>query len=166
MKLPFLLAAVATAALSTAADAQVRFTISGGFDASFELPTSPTPDFADDGYLFAITGVRGFGTSATGVADLSFFNGGATGGLLISDPATLNFLFDANGVQLYTGSENAPIFRTGTFRLTGLSTPGDFVVTIASVPEPASWAMMIGGFALAGGAMRYRRRTVTARLHD
>ena len=26
------------------------------------------------------------------------------------------------------------------------------------VPEPASWAMMIGGFGLAGGALRYRRR--------
>lgn len=28
-----------------------------------------------------------------------------------------------------------------------------------AVPEPASWAMMIGGFALVGGAMRYRRRS-------
>jgi hypothetical protein len=25
------------------------------------------------------------------------------------------------------------------------------------VPEPASWAMMIGGFGLIGGAMRRRR---------
>lgn len=30
--------------------------------------------------------------------------------------------------------------------------------TIAAVPEPASWAMMVGGFGLAGGAMRLRRR--------
>ncbi len=29
---------------------------------------------------------------------------------------------------------------------------------VAPVPEPASWAMMIGGFALAGGAMRRKRR--------
>ncbi len=36
----------------------------------------------------------------------------------------------------------------------------NFVVTMNSaVPEPATWAMMIGGFALAGAAMR-RRNTV------
>lgn len=32
-----------------------------------------------------------------------------------------------------------------------------------AVPEPASWAMMIGGFAIAGGAMR-RRMTATVRF--
>ena len=34
--------------------------------------------------------------------------------------------------------------------------------TVAPVPEPASWAMMIGGFALAGGVLR--RRTAQARI--
>jgi hypothetical protein len=29
----------------------------------------------------------------------------------------------------------------------------------AAVPEPASWALMLGGFGLIGGAMRARRRT-------
>jgi hypothetical protein len=33
--------------------------------------------------------------------------------------------------------------------------------TLAAVPEPASWAMMIGGFALMGGALR--RRTANGR---
>jgi hypothetical protein len=35
-----------------------------------------------------------------------------------------------------------------------------FNVTLAqsAVPEPATWAMMLGGFGLMGGAMRYRRR--------
>jgi hypothetical protein len=27
------------------------------------------------------------------------------------------------------------------------------------VPEPATWAMMVGGFGLIGGAMRRRQRT-------
>jgi hypothetical protein len=35
---------------------------------------------------------------------------------------------------------------------------------IASVPEPASWAMMIGGFALAGAALRRRHTAVRASL--
>lgn len=30
--------------------------------------------------------------------------------------------------------------------------------SVAAVPEPATWAMMIGGFGMIGGAMRYRRR--------
>jgi choice-of-anchor C domain-containing protein len=32
-------------------------------------------------------------------------------------------------------------------------------VSIAAVPEPASWAMMIGGFGLLGAALRRRERT-------
>lgn len=49
---------------------------------------------------------------------------------------------------------------------TVLSTPVDFdvgfrsyVETLTAVPEPASWAMMIAGFAMAGVAMRRRRAT-------
>jgi hypothetical protein len=34
-------------------------------------------------------------------------------------------------------------------------------VRFTAVPEPASWAMMIGGFAAAGGAMRRRNARVT-----
>ncbi|MBB5984665.1 PEPxxWA-CTERM sorting domain-containing protein [Sphingobium lignivorans] len=34
---------------------------------------------------------------------------------------------------------------------------------VYAVPEPATWAMMIGGFALAGGALR-RRRGMAARV--
>jgi hypothetical protein len=30
----------------------------------------------------------------------------------------------------------------------------------AAVPEPASWAMMLGGFGLVGGALRRRRTTL------
>ena len=29
---------------------------------------------------------------------------------------------------------------------------------LGAVPEPATWAMMIGGFGMVGGSMRYRRR--------
>lgn len=34
-------------------------------------------------------------------------------------------------------------------------------LTLAAVPEPASWALMIGGFGLVGGALR-RQRVITA----
>lgn len=44
--------------------------------------------------------------------------------------------------------------------LTGSGSPGPGA---GAVPEPASWAMMIAGFGLVGGSMRYRRgnRTVS-----
>ena len=38
-----------------------------------------------------------------------------------------------------------------------LGNPGRFAVVVAAVPEPATWAMMVGGFGLVGGAMRRRR---------
>ncbi len=44
--------------------------------------------------------------------------------------------------------------------LTGTSANGGFAQVNLGVPEPASWALMIAGFGLAGGAMRVRRRTV------
>lgn len=46
----------------------------------------------------------------------------------------------------------------------GLSAIADFApdnAMLASTPEPGTWALMIGGFGLAGGALR-RRRTVAA----
>jgi len=33
---------------------------------------------------------------------------------------------------------------------------------VASVPEPASWALMIGGFGMVGATMRRRRQTMAA----
>ena len=42
------------------------------------------------------------------------------------------------------------------------STPSGNLVIAAAVPEPASWALMLGGFGLMGGALR--RRRVTARI--
>jgi len=40
---------------------------------------------------------------------------------------------------------------------------GDFTLA-GGVPEPAAWAMMIGGFGMAGGALRRRRVSTTVRF--
>lgn len=36
----------------------------------------------------------------------------------------------------------------------------DFDTVVAAVPEPASWAMLITGFGLAGSALRRRRAAI------
>ncbi len=37
----------------------------------------------------------------------------------------------------------------------------DNITVNGGVPEPASWAMMLGGFGLVGGIMRSRRKSVS-----
>jgi hypothetical protein len=164
MKLLGLLAAIATATLSTVASATpLKFEISGDYSAKFVLDSTPVPDFFQDGYLFAIYGVPGFPGASSQHADIGFFNAAGTAGaagLLIVDSGGFDYLLDAIGPQLYTGPESAPTFHKGSYALTGLSTPGDFTLTISAIPEPASWALMIIGFGLAGTAMRPRRASL------
>lgn len=58
-------------------------------------------------------------------------------------------------------------FTTDRFRFTGLNgdqyyAMSEFQAFAAGVPEPASWAMLVVGFGLAGGAIRSRRKaTIT-----
>lgn len=89
-------------------------------------------------------------------------------------PATLTLFSGANIVGLFDFSADADstnnlrsislTFGGGVLmdRMTFVSTAGGRLNTgldnvgITAVPEPATWAMMIGGFALAGAAMRRR----------
>lgn len=64
------------------------------------------------------------------------------------------------------GLENADSFNVVGNRLNidwTASRPGDYVrvLTATAVPEPATWAMLIGGFGMVGGAMRRRRKMTT-----
>jgi hypothetical protein len=92
-------------------------------------------------------------------------------------PVTVNFgsigilTIKLNPVQFDTYSQNehehdnedhnsendGKVRVTGTFSLAGVpsTAPG-------GVPEPASWALMIGGFGMAGGMLRRRRTAVAA----
>jgi hypothetical protein len=62
-----------------------------------------------------------------------------------------------NGLQ-YGGGSAAYILGNGTILQVTTDRGFRSYVDVASVPEPASWAMMIGGFGVMGGTMRVRRR--------
>ena len=110
---------------------------------SFTVDSSPAPfSFIPDEY-FAVT---------TNPGNHWFYSGSAGGG------------FDLYyGDQLYTGTEAAPTFKLGTFGLFdsgGFQQLGTLTISVdGAVPEPASWAMMLGGFGAIGGALRARRKT-------
>jgi hypothetical protein len=109
-------------------------------------------------------------TGLTGPA--SFGSGGLTGsfnnsgdGIIISAPdgwfgAPVGFVSGA--LSAVTTFENATFASLGLTAGSYVYTAPNDTVTIkigaltAAVPEPASWALMIGGFGLAGAAMRRR----------
>ena len=73
-----------------------------------------------------------------------------------SDDLDINPAFSLSGALIADS--------TGDYRSTFESNNRNYIIQIsgdvtAAVPEPATWAMMVLGFGLAGGAMRARRRT-------
>ena len=82
-----------------------------------------------------------------------------------------NFINPANGDQIAAGTNGrftvtgtaGELFTSVTFSSTGNSFEVDNLAVGGAVPEPATWAMMIVGFGLVGGAMR-RSRKATARV--
>jgi hypothetical protein len=68
--------------------------------------------------------------------------------------------------RLLGTSFSGPAWATGTLVLYYWDTftpdnANSIDVTVTQVPEPATWALMIAGFSLAGAALR-RRRTAVA----
>lgn len=109
-----------------------------------------------DGYVFALgTGTAGTFTVTAGqitYADAYFV-----------DPNTSSYLFlgtDPFGTTYYPNLSNA---RTGA-QAVSMTAPTFSPVAVAAVPEPATWAMMIGGFGMAGGALRRRRISTKVRF--
>jgi hypothetical protein len=71
--------------------------------------------------------------------------------------------FNFGSAGLLTVTLNDQSFGSGFFGLTngGTAVSGNFRLTAAAVPEPASWAMMVGGFGVVGGALRRRSTKVS-----
>jgi hypothetical protein len=85
--------------------------------------------------------------------------------LIYSTLGTINGTSGPGSILNYTNVFTLGAFEAVGFGLSNLGNVNDdstgvqFSVATSAVPEPATWAMMIGGFGLIGGSMRMRRRT-------
>ena len=127
--------------------------------ASFTLDTSTV-------FTFSEVNPSGFPSNGFfnyGLADLTAFSATFANGALTA------LSFDTNALSPISTDGNGD-FGLQSFRVTGLGPDGastfngDFQlltsgqIEIAAVPEPATWALMIIGFGMVGGAVRARRR--------
>lgn len=160
------LATVACAVIAAPADAaeMLKFKLTGDLDENWIAPRHPTPDYYDiSANLFVI---RVYLEQSQREANLISYSAGGGIRLRVLD----EILFDSLGDMIFTGPESSPKFRTGVFRMVAMFPdlpgepyvlPGDGVLTISPIPEPANWALMIAGFGLVGSALRRRILTTT-----
>jgi hypothetical protein len=80
-----------------------------------------------------------------------------------ADVAGLSLADNAKG-QVRIANRDAATGRYGASTFADLAVTSIRAQMAAPVPEPATWAMMVTGFAMAGVALR-RRRRVDARMH-
>ena len=140
-------------------------------------------DLTGAGNTGPATGISQTVSTGLGNYTLSFFVGNAspTGGNSgnYTQPSTINLSINGGAIQSFSNSDNTNLainwkpfsltfFASGptTIAFTN-GTSGDNMlglddVSMAAVPEPASWAMLIAGFGLTGAVMRRRRAVVAA----
>jgi hypothetical protein len=156
----YALATAAALAFAPAANAAQYLTISG-----------PSGTYGDDTVTGSFERVFTFGPIAGyQIASLDLTS------IATSAETDVNFTSATfNGVAfnvLSTGTQEfrnllnqALINGTNTIRITGTSgANGAFsgTISLAAVPEPATWALMLGGFGLVGTAIRRRAKVAVA----
>jgi len=137
-----------------------QFTLTGDYSASWKLDSSAIPDDYGIGDGLAYYDHDGFPDTVLGVADIFFWNSSIGGGLRIDDYYGEVTLLNADGPQLYIGSEDSPTFKLGTFTLTEFQGSGNYSLTVtnlSAVPEPATIAMLLGGLGIVGFTARRRQ---------
>jgi hypothetical protein len=130
-----------------------------------QLETKVNQFFLGSGFSGALTDVDGVfeffdGASLVKSVNYSSLISGALAssfGLLPPNNGAFSFDRIVNNLTITTLDQPATLFRT-QFRYTLIS-----INNPAPVPEPATWAMLITGFGLVGGAMRRRTRIEPSR---
>jgi hypothetical protein len=156
------LAAIAIAATLATGAAQAstlhfNYSENGGIDFSFKQSSNPTPisygpGFATEAPVSDWTGNIGPYSS------IAWFNSKANGMFDTIDGSYIVF-----GPQVYSGPESAPVFAPGVFAGADQTNGLSGTLTVTSVPEASTWAMMLLGFAGLGFAgYRTSRKAASA----
>ena len=174
----FAAAAMMMAAQAASAATTFSFSFSGNATGTGNPFSGSGLLFADDGVagpedsvVFTVTGATGLlrlvdnsTRQITGVGILDDGAGQQSQNTIISlgsDSALVQIAFtftNANDVALFT-LDNISYVADAVIDGTAESATG-VQFDVAAVPEPATWGMMLLGFALVGGAMRRRRVSV------
>lgn len=117
---------------------------------SWNQSLAPTPISSSAGQYTVVGIYNGIG-EAFGYNYAYWYPGSNFGGLVVGGPLSL---INTSGPQSYSGGETAPVFVPGSY----VESDGS-IVTI-TVPEPATWAMMLLGLGVIGFTAS-RRRTVS-----
>lgn len=159
--------ALSLASVSAAHATSLLFTFTGTFTASFTLPSDPARVRQGGFDAFYLNNIPVEYNGVTSVQPyVDFYFPAEDGGVTVGQGVDVGspYLFDLYNTVLYSGKATAPHFFTGTFPLSTIDGgPNNETLRITSpgaVPEPASWAMFIGGFGLLGAAMRRRPNRV------
>ena len=151
--------ALATPALAVTA---VHFETGGAHPVSFDIAEQPLPVTFVSGSSFILNGVKGIFDGVAGKRSIQFFNNSLNGGFKVAGgPGIVS-------QQVYIHDESIPFIEVGDYsaqdRTSGVNA-GLLIFengTIGSVPEPAAWLMMIGGFGMVGAMRRTWRRVSLA----
>ena len=159
--------ALSTAISAESANAQaVTFNLTGSRTATFTLNSSVPNSFTSSALIgdqIFFNNVAGIFGGTAGTANISF------GTNLIADlniqSSSLGFTQLSGADDLFAGPASNPTFNIGTFNLSGGFTAGPATLTItratvAAVPEPGTWAMMLVGFGALGVSVRRRRQSL------
>jgi hypothetical protein len=139
----------------------------GGLDGTgYQTGTVSSPNVAYNayGYPASISAISSSGFTLTS-ADFTaawgdqwvYVNGTQVGGGVLSD----SFWTTTSGPVLHTFNWTNVASVTFSTSYAQLAMDNLTLTPSGAVPEPASWALMLGGFGLVGGAMRMRKRTVS-----
>ena len=148
-----------------------------GFDLAYVAAVNPSAGYFAAGNLDGNGNVVGYSDLFSPISGpTSFGTGGLT--LASSTSGTVAGISGGTGQVILPGAypingaltASVTTWNNATIASLGL-TPGtytwtwssdSFTINIAGVPEPTSWAMMIGGFGFVGGSLRRRQTRVLA----
>lgn len=158
-------AALAVAMATPAAAAQFTFNFvtstqlfgAGPLTGSGVFTTTDVATMVGGRSALAITSISGMVNGSAIIAPTGSYGNYFTSGATFLDGSGLRFFTAAGNDVRFFFQDTVSQYRVNTFSPGASAFVTASSAAVAAVPEPAGWAMMLAGFGLLGGAMRYRR---------